>query len=263
MDRPIRRPADQEGEAASPQQAFLRVATPPTLRHQIVERLKEAIELGQLLPGARLIDRDLCERMGVSRTSIREAVRELEAAGLITTLPNKGSIVSIVTPEMARSIYETRAVLEGLAARLFARRASTDQIVAIKNAVDELASVYTNYTPQGMMRAKTEFYRILLEGCGNPIVADMLRIIHTRVSQLRATSHSNPLRAERSIAEIREIVAAFEARNDEAAWYKCVRHIENAAEAALAVLATQQPSQSGPAKSRPGKPAAKPKPRKS
>lgn len=167
-------------------------------------------------------------------------------------------IVSIVTPEMARSIYEIRAVLEGLAARLFARRASVDQIAALKKAVDELASVYTNYTPQSMMRAKTEFYGILLEGSGNPIVADMLRIIHTRVSQLRATSHSNPSRAKQSIAEIREIVAALETRNDEAAWYKCVRHIENAAEAALAVLATPQPS-----KSRPGKTAAKRKPRKS
>jgi DNA-binding GntR family transcriptional regulator len=195
--------------------------------------------------------------MGVSRTSIREAVRELEAAGLITTLPNKGSIVSVVTPEMARSIYETRAVLEGLAARLFARRASSDQIAGLKKTVDELAAVYTNYTPQGMMRAKADFYGILLDGCGNPIVADMLRIIHTRVSQLRATSHSNPSRAKQSIAEIREIVAALETRNAEAAWHKCVRHIENAAEAALAVLAAQKSP-----KSAPGKTAARKKPRK-
>lgn len=257
MDRPTKRYADRATEAASPQQASLRVATPPTLRHQIVERLKEAIELGELPPGTRLIDRELCERMGVSRTSIREAVRELEAAGLITTLPNKGSIVSIVTPEMARSIYEIRAVLEGLAARLFARRATADQLVALKKAVDDLASVYTNYTPQSMMRAKTEFYAVLLEGSGNPIVADMLRIIHTRVSQLRATSHSNPSRAKQSIAEIREIVAALESRNDEAAWYKCVRHIENAADAALAVLAVPQSSKSGARKT-----VAKRKPRK-
>src|SRR3954463_13946465 len=99
MDRPTRRRADREVEAARPQQASLRVATPPTLRHQIVERLKEAIELGEFLPGARLIDRELCERMGVSRTSIREAMRELEAAGRIATVPNKGSRVSSVGPQ--------------------------------------------------------------------------------------------------------------------------------------------------------------------
>jgi DNA-binding GntR family transcriptional regulator len=256
MDQPSGGEADRNKEAQ--QQASLRVATPPTLRHQIVERLKEAIELGQFPPGARLIDRELCERMGVSRTSIREALRELEAAGLITTLPNKGSIVSVVTPEMARSIYEVRAVLEGLAARLFARRASSDQIVDLKKAVDELESMYATYTPQGLLRAKTEFYRVLLDGSGNSIVADMLRIIHTRVWQLRAMSHSNPARAEQSIAEIRELVAALESRNDEAAWYKCVRHVENAAEAALAVLAKQQV-----AKSTKGETAVKRKPRKS
>ncbi len=258
MDQPSGRQADQDKNRAHAQQPSLRVATPPTLRHQIVERLKEAIELGQFPPGARLIDRELCERMGVSRTSIREALRELEAAGLITTLPNKGSIVSVVTPEMARSIYEIRAVLEGLAARLFARRASSDQIAALKRAVDELAAVYANYTPQGFLRAKAELYRILLEGSGNPIVADMLRIIHTRVSQLRATSLSNPSRAEQSIAEIRELLVALEDRNDEAAWYKCVRHVENAADAALAVLAGQQGSKPGQ-----GKAANKRKSRKS
>jgi DNA-binding GntR family transcriptional regulator len=142
---------------------------------------------------------------------------------------------------MARSIYEVRAVLEGLAARLFARRASLQQIANIKKAVDDLAALYENYTPRAMVRAKAEFYGILLEGAGNPIVADMLRIIHTRVSQLRATSHTNAARAEQSIAEIREIVAALEARNDQAAWHTCVRHIDNAADAALGVLVSHQP----------------------
>lgn len=223
-------------DQADPSDDPLRVASAPTLRQQIVDRLREAIELGQLPPGTRLVDRDLCERMGVSRTSLREAMRELEAAGLITTQPHKGPIVAIVTPEMARSIYEIRAVMEGLAARLFARRATTEQIAAIKRAVEDLAAVYADYTPKAFLKAKSEFYRILLEGAQNPIAADMLRTIHTRVSQLRATSLSNPSRAAQSIAEIREFVAALEARNEEAAWHTCVRHVENAARAALAVL---------------------------
>jgi DNA-binding GntR family transcriptional regulator len=119
---------------------------------------------------------------------------------------------------------------------LFARRASTEQIFAIKESVERLAKVYANYMPDAFLRAKSEFYRILLEGADNPVVADMLRTIHTRVSQLRATSLSNPSRAAQSIAEIREFVAALEARNEEAAWHICVRHVQNAAEAALSVL---------------------------
>jgi DNA-binding GntR family transcriptional regulator len=223
-------------------QPSLRIVSSPTLRQQIVERLTEAIELGELPPGSRLIDRELCERLGVSRSSLREALRELEASGLITTQPHRGPIVALVTPEMARSIYEIRAVLEALAARLFARRASTGQIEELEAAVDRLAEVYSDYNPQAFLKAKGNFYRILLEGGGNEIAADMLRTIHTRVSQLRVTSMSSPSRAKESIAEIRELVKALKSRNEEAAWHTCVRHVENAAEAALGVLGRPQSS---------------------
>lgn len=218
------------------EQRSLHVSPLPTLRQQVVERIREAIETGQFPPGARLIERDLCERMGVSRTSIREALRDLEAAGLIVTQPNKGPIVPIVTPEMAKAIYQVRTVLEGLAARLFARHATAGQIAALKDSVDRLAAVYENYTASGFLSVKAEFYRILLEGAGNPVAAEMLQAIHTRVSQLRATSLANPSRAQASLAEIREFVAALAARNEEAAWHLCTHHIQNASDAALRML---------------------------
>ncbi|WP_342363133.1 GntR family transcriptional regulator [Terrarubrum flagellatum] len=234
----------------SGEQRSLHVAPLPTLRQQVVERIREAIETGQFPAGARLIERDLCERMGVSRTSIREALRDLEAAGLIVTQPNKGPIVPIVTPEMAKAIYQVRTVLEGLAARLFARHATSAQIAALKDSVERLAAVYDNYTAAGFLSAKSEFYRILLEGAGNPVATEMLQGIHTRVSQLRATSLSNPSRAQASLAEIREFVAALAERNEEAAWHLCTHHIQNASDAALKMLETStknaaemQPSQ--------------------
>ncbi|MBE2212838.1 MAG: GntR family transcriptional regulator, partial [Opitutaceae bacterium] len=96
----------------------MRVQTLPGLREQVAERLRMAIATGKFPAGARLIERELCEMMGVSRTSLREALRELQADGLITLQPNKGLSVSTVTEETARSIYEVRAMLEGLAARL-------------------------------------------------------------------------------------------------------------------------------------------------
>ena len=214
----------------------LRVRSSPTLRQLVVDRLRDAIETGQIAPGTRLIERDLCERLGVSRTSVREALRELEAAELITTQANRGPIVSIVTAEMARSIYEVRTVLEGLAARMFARHATSAQVTALEDSVERLACVYGDYTAAGFLKAKAEFYRILLEGAGNPVAADMLRAIHTRVSQLRATSLSDPARAQESLAEIRAFVAALVARDEDAAWDLCVRHVQNAADAALRML---------------------------
>lgn len=215
----------------------MRVHTLPGLRERVAERLRAAIATGKFPPGTRLIERELCDIMGVSRTSLREALRELQADGLITLRPNKGLIVSVMSLQTARSIYEVRAMLEGLAARLFARNATPQQIEALHASVHELAEVYRNFTPETFITAKTHFYDILLEGAGNEVAADMLRRIHTRASQLRVVSLSSAERAQQSIRELREFVAALEKRDEELAWTLCVAHVEAAAKAALATIA--------------------------
>lgn len=218
----------------------LRVEAQPSLRELVAERIREGVVSGRFPPGHRLVERKLCELIGVSRTSVREALRELESEGLVNVLPNRGPIVSIVSVETAESIYQVRTLLEGLAARLFAKRATEAQIKALEKAVAALDKVYRDYSAGAFLAAKAEFYRILLEGAGNEVAATMLRAIHTRVSLLRATSLSDPKRAHDSIAEIRELLAAIKARDEEAAWRTCVEHIENAAKTALAVLRRQR-----------------------
>ena len=209
----------------------MRVQTLPGLREQVAERLRMAIATGKFPAGARLIERELCEMMGVSRTSLREALRELQADGLITLQPNKGMSVSVVSAETARSIYEVRAMLEGLAARLFARNATTAQMRELRRSVDKLAEVYDNFSSEAFIAAKTHFYDVLLEGAG------MLRRIHTRVSQLRVVSLSSAERAQQSIRELREFLDALEKRDEERAWQVCVAHVEAAANAALKAIA--------------------------
>ncbi len=218
----------------------LKIVSSPSLRERVAERLREAIVSGRFQPGARLIERELCELMGVSRTSVREAFRELETENLITTVPNRGPIVSIISVKTAQDIYQVRVVLEGLAARLFARYATNEQVKALGKAVDALERVYRNYAPGPFLSAKAEFYRVLFEGADNEAAAALLRTIHTRVSQLRATSLSNPSRAAESIAELRTFLTALEARDEDAAWLACVTHIENAAKAAISVLSLQR-----------------------
>ncbi len=142
----------------------MRVETLPNLREQVAERMRMAIATGRFPPGARLIERELCEMMGVSRTSLREALRELQAAGLITTQHSRGLSVAVVTREDAEAIYQVRAVLEGLAARLFTRNATTEQMAALRRSVERLAEVYANFSADEFITAKTAFYDILLEG---------------------------------------------------------------------------------------------------
>jgi DNA-binding GntR family transcriptional regulator len=175
--------------------------------------------------------------MGVSRTSLREALRELQADGLITLQPNKGLSVSTISIDTARSIYEVRAMLEGLAARLFARKHTPRQMQALRDSVDRLAEVYSDFSAEAFIAAKTHFYDILLEGAGNPVAADMLRRIHTRVSQLRVVSLSSAERAQQSIRELREFLDALEKRDEELAGQVCVAHVEAAATAALKTIA--------------------------
>lgn len=215
----------------------LRVETLPGLREQATERLRMAIVTGHFKPGERLIERELCDMIGVSRTSLREALRELQADGLITLKPNKGMSVAVLSEETARSIYEVRRMLEGLAARLFAKRATPEQMKALRNSVEALAVVYDNFSAEAFINAKARFYDILLEGAGNEVAADMLRRIHTRASQLRVMSLSSAERAQKSIRELRAFCEALEARDEDRAWDLCLEHVENAANAAMSAIA--------------------------
>src|SRR5690606_38258491 len=101
-----------------------RVAAP--LRHQVIESIRNAIVTGHFKPGERLLERRLCEMTGVSRTLVREALRQLESEGLIEVVAHRGPKVAVLKPDMAKDIYLVRAKLEGLAAALFARRPSQD-----------------------------------------------------------------------------------------------------------------------------------------
>ncbi len=198
------------------------------------------------MPGERVVERQLCELMGVSRTSVREALRELETEGLVTVVPNKGPFISVISVQQAESIYQVRAVLEGLAVRLFAQRATDGQIEELSHAVDELEKVYAAFEVKAFLSTKARFYQILLDGAGNEIAGQMLRNIHIRASQLRATSLSTPQRAQKSIGEIRLLLQAIKARDPDAAWAACVKHVEHAADTALAMLRAQEKQETPP-----------------
>ena len=110
-----------------------RVAAP--LREQAVGVLREAILDFRLRPGQRLVERELIEQTGVSRATIREALRQLTAEGLVTIIPQRGAVVVELTQKEARDLYELRATLEALVARLFAERATDEQVAQLRQVV--------------------------------------------------------------------------------------------------------------------------------
>src|SRR5690606_4359359 len=111
MSNPIR-------SAHSPDLSMRVASVAAPVRRQVAKVLREAITSGRFAPGQRLIEKDLCELLGVSRPSVREALRELESEGLIEIIPNRGPLVKRLTAADAASVYQVRAALEALAARL-------------------------------------------------------------------------------------------------------------------------------------------------
>jgi DNA-binding GntR family transcriptional regulator len=207
-----------------------------TLRGQVEEKLRQAIALGVFTPGQRLIERELCERLGVGRTSVREALRQLEAEGLITSVPHRGPVVSTINADEAEQLYAFRALLEGYAGRRCAE--STTEIFKqkLEAAVETFVTAAKGQDRGPMLEAKRAFYDLLLEGSGNIFMRQTLGALHNRINMLRLTSMMQPGRLEHSIAELCEIAAAIRAGDGKRAGRACRRHVEEAAKAALKTL---------------------------
>lgn len=215
------------------------VAAAAPLRREIEIRLRTAIVEGRFKPGDRLIEREMCQLLGVSRASLREALRQLEAEELVRILPHRGPIVSEITVEEAQQLYDVRALLEGLAARRFAETASDEDIAVLRRALKAFADVVRGKSTVSLLTAKAGIYDVLLERCGNRIAGRLLTQLNNRVGLLRSTSMSQKGRLKNTLAEVTRIVEAIERRDADGAWQATVEHVARAAEIAIKVLGEQ------------------------
>jgi DNA-binding GntR family transcriptional regulator len=220
-----------------------RIAAP--LRHSVTESIRSAIAAGLFKAGDRLPERDLCEMTGVSRTLVREALRQLESEGLIDVVAHRGPIVARVTPEQAEGIYQVRMELEGLASQLFAERASAAQREALEAAFEDVKRSYESSEAIVRLNAKNRFYECLVEGSGNEALGITLRMLNSRVTLLRATSLKAPGRMDASLAELQALMDALIAGDGRAAREAATRHVQQAAVAAIALLRAEQASAAG------------------
>lgn len=207
-----------------------------TLRLQVEDRIRAAIANGVFEPGQRLVERELCEQIGVGRTSVREALRQLEAEGLVTVYPHRGPVVSTLTPEEAQHLYSLRGLLEGYAGRMFAQRGTPADLDRLDAALDAFEVASKSDQKWELIETKNAFYSVLLDGSGNPYLKQMLTVIHNRVNLLRATSLSQPGRIENSVVELRRICKALRDGDADEAQAACIEHIQEAAKVVEQVL---------------------------
>jgi DNA-binding GntR family transcriptional regulator len=214
----------------------LRIEDVPTVRAIVAQKLREAIMSGTFKPGQRLVERELCEMTGVSRPSIREALRLLEADGMVNTVPHRGPVVSTISLEEARQLYDARAVLEGFAGRECARLRDPAVVRRMGDALTRLKAAFTKADMIAVLEAKTDFYAALIGGCQNTFIERMLKPLHDRITLLRITSMSQPKRVNKSLREVTAIWRAIQSGDEDLAERCCVDHIKAAAVAALDMI---------------------------
>ncbi|MCM3895885.1 GntR family transcriptional regulator [Gordonia sputi] len=181
-----------------------RVAAP--LREQVIDALRAAILDFTLAPGQRLIERELIEQLGVSRTTVREALRELTSEGLITVVPQKGAIVSSPSVEEAQELYEARRRLEGLLVRRFVERAAKSQIIALAAAAEAFAEATESGEPLRILDAVDDYHAVIVAGARSPVLESLVGNLQSRLRVLRA--QGMPADHSISIDKLRGVVDA-------------------------------------------------------
>ncbi|MBK8764570.1 MAG: GntR family transcriptional regulator [Burkholderiaceae bacterium] len=209
----------------------------PTIREHAEVRLRDAIVEGRLAPGERLVERELCEALGISRPSLREALRGLAGEGLVQIVAHRGPAVAVITREQAAEIFTVREALEGMAARLLAARPDPGAIAQMRQSVRTLQRIAAGRMDRAeLVATKALFYDALFGGCGNQTLSQVMRQLLARISLLRRASLSRPGRLAHSIAEITAIVDAIEAGDEAGAEQAARLHVRRACAAALELL---------------------------
>jgi DNA-binding GntR family transcriptional regulator len=217
--------------------AALRIETPPTtLREIALDRMRRAVISGLFEPGERLVERTLCDQLGVSRSVIREVIRHLEAEGLVEMLAKQGPIVAKLNWDDARQIYEIRAALESTAVADCARLADTGIKARLAEVLDELDSTSKRNSPPAILDITTEFYKIIFEAGGHNIAWEIVSRLNSRISRLRVMTLSTTNRTTSGPAQIRQIFAAIERNDPDAAASACREHINAASAIARTLL---------------------------
>jgi DNA-binding GntR family transcriptional regulator len=204
-----------------------------TLTQKVGEGLRHAILSGRLEPGQRLIERNLCEMTGVSRTAVREALRALETEGLVINVPNRGPMVVSISVQEAREIYDVREILETRAVELFMKNMNDDDLAKLSEAMAKMERACKARDFELMNMEKDGFYAIIVEICGNRLIRRVLSQVHGQIAVLRNMTMAQEDRPPLAFAEVKEIYVAILARNAKAAKRACRRHVENAAQVAI------------------------------
>ena len=195
-----------------------------TLAIRICRRLENEIASGRLQPGTRLDEQDLAIRFGASRTPVREAFRSLAAAQLVELRGRQGATVRAIGVHDLIEMFQVMAELEGLCARLAARRASPAALLAMEDAHGALVAA-AGVGPDGFYDANQVFHEVIYEASCNGFLAEQTRKLRNRVAAYRRRVTRMPGRVDDTIREHEAVIAAIRAHDAEVAHAAMRAHV--------------------------------------
>lgn len=180
------------------------------LRELVYEELRMLIMTGKIKPGVRMMEIELADSMGVSRTPVREAIRQLEKENLVTIEPRKGAYVSDISPHDLNEMLVVRETLEGLAIQLAADRMSADDVDVICGVNLDYAEALQNNDKEKLIKLDTQFHSLITKGSGNPYLIELCQQVQERVLRFRYIYFKSIKRAEDVIEEHKAILGMLQ-----------------------------------------------------
>lgn len=208
-----------------------------TLAELTADRIRELIHKNELEGGEKLNEVRLCEQLGVSRTPLREALRNLSAEGLVNLKPNRGAFVAEISIEELQHTFEVMSILEGSCARLAADRFTRSDLDELEKLHEKLEAFYNQNDPHGYVKHNQYYHAFIQEKTGNPVLSKMVASLRGRVLLHRFRQIYRPGRLDSSIDEHRELMEAFRAREGERAEKLMRRHLQRQCDALVTYYA--------------------------
>ena len=196
------------------------------LREVVYEELKALILTGKIIPGTRLMEAELADSMGVSRTPIREAIRKLEKEGLVTIEPRRGAYASQISTEDMIAILEVRQNLDGIAAQFAASRATPEQLELLKSFAEKFNQALKEGNTQNMINFDTQFHRTIVDASHNKVLVQIIEKLQELVLRFRYIYYDDFKRAENMPAEHKDILDAILIKDGEVARAAADVHID-------------------------------------
>ena len=198
-----------------------------TAARRAADELRKAILSGEMVPGQRLVEVELAETYGVTRASLRQALLDLAAEGLVERIPNRGARVRVVPIEEAIAITECRMVLEGLCAAKAAERATDDDIARLRGLGDEMQAAVAAGEPLKYSQLNQAMHRLVLEMSGQKAAAELIDRLRAQLIRHQYKLALQPGRPAVSLPQHLAIINSIANRDPEAAEVAARRHVDS------------------------------------